>query len=62
MPRPYRVVDFIYCNNRKVAPHPSPAVTASPPKGKPYMGGLPGRLAMPHKTACIFVVDRVLNR
>ena len=30
MPRPYRVVDFIDCNNRKLTPHPSPAVTASP--------------------------------
>ena len=30
MPRPYRVVDFIYCNNRKFPPHQSPAVTASP--------------------------------
>ena len=30
MPRPYRVVDFIYCNRHKFPPHPSPAVTASP--------------------------------
>ena len=33
MPRPYRVVDFIYCNRRKFAPHPSPTVTASPQGG-----------------------------
>ena len=30
MPRPYRVVDFIYCNRRKFTPHPSSAMTGFP--------------------------------
>ena len=34
-----------YCNRRKFTPHPSPAVTASPPRGS-HTGGLPGRLAL----------------
>ena len=33
MPRPYGVVDFVCCGNRKVPPHQSPAVTASPKGG-----------------------------
>ena len=34
-----------YCNCRKLAPHQSPAVTASP-QGGSYIGGIPGRLAL----------------
>ena len=33
MPRPYGVVDFVCCGNRKFPPHQSPAVTASPTGG-----------------------------
>ena len=51
MPRPYGVVDFVYCGNRKVPPHQSPAVTASPRGGSlcklllsaAQFGGNPGQ-------------------
>ncbi|WP_294809834.1 hypothetical protein [uncultured Gemmiger sp.] len=33
MPRPYGVVVFVCCGNRKFPPHQSPAVTASPTGG-----------------------------
>ena len=33
MPRPYGVVNFVCCGNRKFPPHQSPTVTASPKGG-----------------------------